>query len=245
MPEMVRRNIDRWAALNPDFEICIYNEGNIDVAASEFGKRALEAGKWAFLADVVRLQALIREGGVYLDSDIELLRPLSILEPWSEKLLLGYMYDCALGTAVMAAPPQHPYLMEVEKRYDGLLPGIWPVNNSIFTEYFINDVPGFLLNGKEWENEYCKLFRKEFFEQPAFCRRRGLAIHHCCGSWKTAASSFTFEGTVSPLAHMKKWASRQWRTWQSCRNNEFTATWRAACRGERLPYDASRYYLPR
>ncbi len=245
MPDMVRRNVDRWAAMNPDFEICLYDEDNIDVSAYEFGRRTIEQRKWGFLVDIIRPQALIREGGFYLDADIELVRPLSCLEPWGDRLVMGYMYDCALGTAALYAPPQHPYLVDILKRYERIRSDAWPVSNSIFTEYFINEVPGFLLNGREWENGQCKLFRKEFFEQPAFRRMQGVAIHHCCGSWKTASSSFTFEGTVSPFAHLKKWASRQCRTWYSCRHNDFTATWRAACRGIRLPYDASRYYLPR
>ncbi len=243
MPDMVKRNVDRWAVLNPDFEICLYHEGNIDVSAYEFGRRALEQEKWGFLVDIIRPQALLREGGFYLDADVELVRPLNCLEPWGDKLVMGYMYDCALGTAALYAPPAHSYLTDILSRYERIQPAVWPVSNSVFTEYFVNEVPGFLLNGREWENEHCKLFRKEFFEQPSFRRQQGLAIHHCCGSWKTASSSFTFDGTVSLRSHFLKWASRQLRTWHSCRHNEFTPIWRAACKGVRRHFDTSIYYI--
>ncbi len=243
MPDAVKRNVDRWRDLNPEFEICRHTEGTDDLSQSAYAQHALKEKRWAFVADVVRLMALQQEGGVYLDADVELLRPLSGLEAWSDKLVLGYMYDCALGTAVCYAPPGHPYIRDVLARYSRLPIGREVVNNCIFTEYFINEVPGFLLNGHEWENEHCKIFRKEFFEQPAFRRQAGMAIHHCCGSWKTAPSSFTCAGgAVSPLEHLLKWGSRQYRTWRAYRSNERAATWRAAHRGERRPFDASGYH---
>ncbi|MCD7798221.1 MAG: hypothetical protein LUG84_02265 [Akkermansiaceae bacterium] len=243
MPNAVRCTVSHWRELNPDFEIHLHNEDNIDVSGYEFGRRALREKKWGFLADIVRLQCLLEEGGFYLDADIELLRPLSHLAPWENQLILGYMYNCALGTAVCYAPPGHPYVRDILSKYEHIRHALWPVNNSIFTEYFINRVPGFLLNGQEWENGHCKLFRKEFFEQPAFHRTAGMAIHHCCGSWKAAmSSSFNFNKTASFRNHLCKWASRRYRTWRACRDNEFNAVYRAALKGKRLAFDASGYY---
>ncbi len=75
-----------------------------------FGRRCLEQNKWGFLGDIVRLQALVEHGGFYLDCDVELFQPLSRL-PVDHRFTLGYMYNCALGTAFLlcsaAASPLH------------------------------------------------------------------------------------------------------------------------------------------
>lgn len=239
-PDSVKRNVEQWARLNPDFEICEWNESNVDVSYCGFGRRAIESGKWAFVADIVRLEKLVAEGGFYLDSDVELLRPMSVV---GDKMELGYMYDCALGTAVMYAPPAHPYLCDILHSYPYLNLDKWTVNNTIFTAYFINRVPGFLLNGRAWENEYCRLYPKEIFEQPSFIRSRGVSIHHCCGSWKKEFNrGFGFEQQVSIFTHLLKWASRKRRTWLASLDNEFTPCYRAALRGEHLSFDISGIY---
>lgn len=90
-------------------------------------------------------------------------------------MVIGYLYDCALGTAVVYSPPQHPYVSEIRRRYHRIDKDFWPVSNSIFTEYFINDVPGFLLNGKRWENDKALVLPRNVFEQPSFIRTRGTS----------------------------------------------------------------------
>lgn len=242
MPDSVKRNIEHWGKLNPDFEICLYDLDNIDVSDYEFGRRALVNKRWGFLVDIIRPQKLVEEGGFYLDADIELVRPLSSLEA-DEKMLIGYMYNCALGTAALYSPKGHPYMSDILSKYKTIAQEKWIVSNSIFTEYFINSVPGFLLDGNEWENDICHVYPKEFFEQPAFIRNRGVSIHHCCGSWKSLSpGSFGVGRTVSPVSHLKKWAARKWRTYCACRKNEFYEVHQAALRGESRPFDSSLYY---
>lgn len=244
-PDTVKRNVEQWARLNPDFEICEWNESNIDVSQYEFGRRAMEAGKWGFLVDTVRPLKLVEEGGFYIDADVELIRSLNFMgeDGYNLKLQMGYMYDCALGTAVLYSPPAHPYLKEILHSYNFIHPDKWPVSNTIFTTYFINRVEGFLLTGQPWENDLCRLFVKEFFEQPAFKRLKGACIHHCCGSWKKEFNrQFSFMQCSSALLHFLKWASRKRRTWLATRSNEFTPCYRAALQGQRLPYDISGIY---
>lgn len=244
-PDSVKRNVDNWARLNPDFEILEWNESNIDVSAYEFGRRALENRRWAFLADIVRLVKLIEEGGVYMDTDVELISPLTCFENKSlgNKLQLGYMYNCALGTAVLYSPPQHRYLIEILHSYNYMQQNRWPVNNTIFTAYFINKVQDFLLTGQAWENDECRLFTKETFEQPSFIRTHGVAIHHCCGSWKKEFNRlFSVSASKNYLMHLLKWAARKRRTWYAERHNEFTECYLAAKKGVRLPFDISGIY---
>ncbi len=244
-PDVVKRNVEEWAQLNPEFEICEWNEDNVDVSDYEFAQRAMHHKKWGFYADIVRLQKLVEEGGVYMDADVELVRPLAFLteeDAWN-KLQLGYMYDCALGTAVLYAPPAHPYLMDILHSYKYIREDCWPVNNSVFTAYFVNRVENFLLNGRAWSNSLCQLYPKEVFEQPSFIKSRGVSIHHCCGSWKQVFNrQFAFVPKNEFISHFLKWASRQCRTWVALQNNEFANCYKRAKKGNRVPFDISRFY---
>lgn len=244
-PELVKRNVEHWTKLNPDFEICEWNESNIDVSTYEFGRRAAADGKWGFLADIVRLEKLIEHGGVYMDADVELIRPFEsiICKKDENRLIMGYMYDCALGTAVLYAPPGHTYLKEILASYRYIKPDIYPVNNTIFTAYFINHAENFLLNGKEWENELCHVYPKEMFELPSFIKSRGMSIHHGCGSWRKAFNdSFVFKSNRVGLDHVIQWAGRKRDVWKALKCNEFEPCYRAAVRGRRMPFDVSPYY---
>src|SRR5215475_14628966 len=113
LPDNVAKNVEVWRGLNPDFEIRQWNDGNIDVSAFDFGRRAVEQRRWGFVADIVRLQKLYSEGGFYFDADVELYRSLNALEAEGDYLIMGYMYDCSLGTAVIYSPPQHPLIGQV------------------------------------------------------------------------------------------------------------------------------------
>ena len=201
---------------------------HIDVSAFEFGRRCLEQKKWGFLGDVVRLQALTEHGGFYLDCDIELVKPLSLL-PVNHRFSLGYIYNCALGTAFLYAPPHHPVCMNLLDLYDQIKPDCWPVSNTVYTDYFINEIPGFLLNGKTWSNDLVAIYPKEFFEQPALIRSRGFSIHHCCGSWKPDNGSYFALNMRS--SHQIKWLKRKINTAIALRKNEFYACYQASLKG--------------
>lgn len=74
-PKKVKKLINSWKNVLSDYEIKEWNERNFDVGNScEFVKQAYAAKKWAYVADYVRLYALYSEGGIYLDTDVELLK---------------------------------------------------------------------------------------------------------------------------------------------------------------------------
>lgn len=106
-PAMVKFCIRSWRKFCPDFEIKEWNESNFNVNQYEFTKQAYACKKYAFVADVARLQALVNEGGVYLDTDVFLIKPLSesLLE---RSAIVGFEQDgLCLGTAFMACEPNH------------------------------------------------------------------------------------------------------------------------------------------
>ena len=77
LPEAMKRNIESWKKFCPGYEIICWDEKNYDINNSiPFVKQAYACKKFAFVSDYVRLEALYREGGIYMDTDVELVKPL-------------------------------------------------------------------------------------------------------------------------------------------------------------------------
>ena len=73
-PRKIRKCMDTWRKTHPDYEIVRWSTENFDVESIPYVKEAFEAKKWAFAADYIRMYALYTEGGIYLDSDVVLLK---------------------------------------------------------------------------------------------------------------------------------------------------------------------------
>lgn len=78
-PELVNKCIRSWLKYFPDFEIKEWNESNFDINCNAYVKQAYENKKYAFVADYVRFWALEKEGGLYFDTDVEVIRPFTEL----------------------------------------------------------------------------------------------------------------------------------------------------------------------
>ena len=74
MPVDVRFCLWSWRRRLPDYEFKCWNEKNFDIHSVPFVEQAYKAGKYAFCADYIRLYALATEGGIYLDTDVLMLK---------------------------------------------------------------------------------------------------------------------------------------------------------------------------
>ncbi len=79
MPEKNRQYIESWKKCCPDYEIVRWDEGSYDISKNEYMRQAYEAGKYGYVPDYARLDLLYHHGGIYLDTDVELLRSLDEL----------------------------------------------------------------------------------------------------------------------------------------------------------------------
>ena len=75
-PEGVLRMIASWRKHCPDYEIREWNETNFDIHLNRYTEEAYKQQKWAFVSDVARLWALVHHGGIYMDTDVEVVRSL-------------------------------------------------------------------------------------------------------------------------------------------------------------------------
>ena len=78
-PKLVEKCIKSWQKYCPDYEIICWNEDNFDLSQNRYMQEAYEAGMWAFASDYARLKIVYDHGGVYLDTDVELLKPIDDL----------------------------------------------------------------------------------------------------------------------------------------------------------------------
>ena len=74
-PKEIRQCMDSWKKVMPDYEIKLWNMETFDVSSAPvYVQEAVKARKWAFAADYIRMYALYTEGGIYLDSDVKILK---------------------------------------------------------------------------------------------------------------------------------------------------------------------------
>ena len=78
-PKLAKKCIASWRKFCPDYEIIEWNEQNYDVHKNEYTSFCYDRQKWAYLSDFVRLDVVAEHGGIYFDTDVELIRPLDEL----------------------------------------------------------------------------------------------------------------------------------------------------------------------
>ncbi len=76
---LVKKCIASWKKKCPDYKIIEWNETNFDITQNTYAKEAYLSERWAFVTDYARLRIVFEHGGVYLDTDVELLKPLDEL----------------------------------------------------------------------------------------------------------------------------------------------------------------------
>lgn len=119
IPSENLKYMESWKKHCPDYEIRLWNESNYDVTKNQYMKQAYDKKKWAFVSDYARIDIVHKYGGIYLDCDVELLRPL-------DDFLYVDMYcgfeeykyiNLGLGYGAVAG---HPYLSSLLEYYEHL-----------------------------------------------------------------------------------------------------------------------------
>ena len=119
MPELVERCVASWRTHMPDWEYRLWTEDNFDMStAPRYIQEAYAAKKYAFVSDYVRLWVLEREGGIYLDTDVEVLRSFDPL--LSDIAFIGLEESKALlpGTCVMGCEAHCAWVKDMLTTYD-------------------------------------------------------------------------------------------------------------------------------
>ena len=198
LPANCKKIIDTWKKHLPDFEIMLWNEASFDITCSEYVQAAYKAGKYAFVSDYARLCALKKYGGIYLDTDIEVVwRFDSLLSGY--EAVFGFESGEKVMTAFMAAQPEHPVICEFLDYYKDRVfdPGNLEPNTVPLTDILRS-------RGLRLDNRMQKLdggtavFPLEYFQAYDFSKamlcvtEHTRTIHRCYGSWCSPGERMVF-----------------------------------------------------
>ncbi len=165
-PVLAQKCIDSWRKFCPDFEIREWNEDNCDYLTMPFMMEAYAAKKYAFVSDVMRLIVLEQYGGVYFDTDVELVRDLAPL--MDDEGFIGFENDQYVNSGQgIAAMPHHPVVQAMIEEYrklhftsaDGTINAVGcpHLNTDVMERY------GLVRNGKEQRVAGIHVYPAEFF----------------------------------------------------------------------------------
>ena len=160
--KLAKKCIASWKKYCPDYEIIEWNEDNFDINLNGYTKMCYEQKKYAFLTDYIRQLVVAEHGGIYFDTDVEVLK--SFDDMLHNKAFFGFEKDNFINTGMgFGAEKGNLLVGEMIKSYDSLLDGRHgaigcPIlNTKALIKY------GLQLNGEDQILEGAKIFSKEYF----------------------------------------------------------------------------------
>lgn len=120
-PRQAEKCIASWRKFCPDHEIIQWDESNFDLNENDYVRYCYANQKWAFLSDYVRLAVVRDHGGVYFDTDVELVKPLGQLMNY--EAFYGFEVNTAVNTGQgFGAEAGHPTVAAMAAEYEKLRP---------------------------------------------------------------------------------------------------------------------------
>lgn len=192
MPDLARKCIESWKKYLPEYKIKEWNEDNFDLDLYPYAREAYDNRKFAFVTDIVRLYALYNEGGIYMDTDVEVLKPLD--QFLHHTAFSGFENDKSIPTGIMASEKGGKWAKDnldyyIDKHFikeDGSFD--LTTNVTTITNYMLplglkqnntyQDFPGLIT-----------FYPKDYFCPKSVATRKvnltpnSATIHHFDGSW--------------------------------------------------------------
>ena len=192
MPELAKKCIASWKTFLPDYEIKEWNEDNFDINSNQYIREAYESRKFAFVTDYVRLYAIYMEGGIYMDTDVEVMGNYDKF--LHHHAFSGFETDGNVPTGIMAAEKGSIWAKELLDMYDNrkfiMADGSFDMttNTTVITKYMLGK--GLVLNNRYQDFPgLCTMYPAEFFcpkdhrTGKIKCTHNTVCIHHFAGTW--------------------------------------------------------------
>lgn len=182
--ELMNKCIKSWKEKLPDYEIIEWNEDNLDLKQiakeNKFFRECKKRKMWAFMADYLRLKILYENGGIYLDSDIEVLKSFNDL--LDQPYIIGMETKEYVSSAVIGCEKNNELIGKIFDFYEKR---IWeePI-------YIITNIMTKVINEQE---KKIKIYEKEYFSPIEYGEKYSddvvtsntYTIHWFNASWNT------------------------------------------------------------
>ena len=201
-PDIVKECMSSWKELLPDYEIKEWNEDNFDVNRYVYSKEAYAAKKYAFVADVARFHVLYNYGGIYMDTDVKLLkRPDAFLK---HRMFAGYersglvnpglVIGCEKGHEIARA------MISFYSKHHFLLKNGRPDMTTVCTIMTkCLEKKGYIAGGKVCDESRICIYPTEYFDPLDFetgkmnMTENTHSVHYYSMSWKSKSDMFMYK----------------------------------------------------
>lgn len=188
LPEKAKKCIASWKKYCPDFEIIEWNEDNIDVYQNQYTTYTYDNKRFAFLSDYLRLLIVYKEGGIYFDVDVEVVRPID--ELLENQAFFGFEIKDYINTGLgFGAEAGNAIVEAMIKEYDSLLDGTkGTIGCPILNTQALTKL-GMVPNGEKQKVENAVIYPIECFnpyDDPTgrlYKTKQTYSIHWYAKSW--------------------------------------------------------------
>lgn len=205
LPEDAMKCIASWKKYCPDYQIIQWNEDNYDVNRNQYVSAAYKEKKWAFVSDYARIDIINEYGGIYMDTDVELIKSLDgflnqkMFCGWEERdayyIKRNPNYENSVNTGLgFGAEAKNPILIDILEFYNKLsfYNGDGSLNliacphyqTQIMKKYGLDDTK------RTYQKlEFCTVYPEDYFSPKSITTgkinltKNTVSIHHFSMSW--------------------------------------------------------------
>lgn len=199
LPEKEKKCMESWKKFAPDYQIIQWDETNYDVSSNKYMYDAYKMKKWGFVPDYARFDIIYQHGGIYLDTDVELVRPLD--ELLENHAYMGFESGKQVNGGIgFGAEPHNPVIKGLRDMYDNLsfIKDDGEINlvpsPHYITEYLMklglrdDDSMQMIQGMKIYPTEY--FAPKDYYSNKLHLTENTFSIHQYSASWLSPKKKF-------------------------------------------------------
>ena len=197
IPSLTRCCINSWYSNLANYEIVEWNEQSLNIKAlrrdNRFLDTCLRLKLWAFASDYLRLYVLFNNGGIYLDTDVQVLRSYDDL--LSAEMFVGLEANEFIGTGVIGASKYNPIIKRLLDFYEEEIWNVDFINNPIIFKYLLENEPELFKGCLVLPEDCFSPFNPSANCRYPFQTSNTYAIHWYSGNWNMSRKGYVFSNT--------------------------------------------------